>query len=85
MEVQFTPDEEQKLNELAALRGRESAATLVRDIIEGYFEELAPTREMLESRYDDLKSGRVKPISGEEVEAYFQEKSAARRSQKLGS
>jgi hypothetical protein len=32
---------------------------------------------MLNSRYDDLKSGRVKPIPGEEVEAYFREKSAA--------
>ena len=32
---------------------------------------------MLNSRYDDLKSGRVKPIAGDEVEAYFREKSAA--------
>ena len=44
--------------------------------------ELAQKREMLDSRYDDLKSGRVKPIPGDEVEAYFREKSAAaRRSQ----
>jgi len=28
-------------------------------------DELARTREMLNSRYDDLKSGRVKPIDGE--------------------
>ena len=27
---------------------------------------LLQTREMLNSRYDDLKSGRVKPIDGEE-------------------
>jgi len=32
----------------------------------GYFDELARTREMLNSRYDDLKSGKVKPIDGEE-------------------
>jgi hypothetical protein len=32
----------------------------------GYFDELARTREMLDSRYDDLRSGRVKPIDGEE-------------------
>jgi hypothetical protein len=30
------------------------------------FDEFARTREMLDSRYDDLKSGRVKPIDGEE-------------------
>jgi hypothetical protein len=29
----------------------------------GYFDELARTREMLNSRYDDFKSGKVKPIS----------------------
>lgn len=31
----------------------------------GYIPELAKTRDMLNSRYDDLKSGRVKPIDGE--------------------
>lgn len=45
-------------------------------------DELAQNRDMLDSRYDDLQSGRVKPIPGEEVEAWFREKSAAaRRSQ----
>ena len=42
-------------------------------------DELARTREMLNSRYDDLKSGKVKPISRDEIVAYFREKSAARR------
>jgi hypothetical protein len=36
---------------------------------------------MLNSRYDDLKSGRVKPISREEIVAHFREKSAARQTQ----
>jgi hypothetical protein len=34
---------------------------------------------MLNSRYDDLKSGRVKPISRDEVVGHFREKSAAAR------
>ena len=81
MEVQFTPDVEKKLNELATQSGR-GPAELLQDALAGYFEEVAQTRELLNSRYDDLKSGRVKPIPGEEVEAYFREKSAAaRRSQ----
>jgi hypothetical protein len=50
----------------------------VKDVVEGYFEELAQTREMLTSRYDDLRSGRVQAIPGEEVAAYFREKSAGR-------
>jgi hypothetical protein len=32
----------------------------------GYFDELTRTREMLDSRYGDLKSGKVKPIDGKE-------------------
>jgi hypothetical protein len=42
-------------------------------------DELAQTREMLAKRYDNLKSGSVKPISGEEIIAHFREKSAAAR------
>ena len=86
MEVHFAPETEQKLKDLAAQNGRGSADELVQDVVEGYIEELAQTREMLDSRYDDLKSGRVKPIPGEEIEAYFRKKSAAaRRSRQPGS
>ncbi len=53
---------------------------LIEDAVAGYFEELTQTRETLNSRYDDLKSGKVKPISGDEVIAHFRQKSAARRS-----
>lgn len=42
-------------------------------------------RGMLDGRYDDLKSGRVKLIPGGEVEAYFHEKSAAARRLQSGS
>ena len=76
MEIHFAPETEKKLQDLAAQNGRKTADELVQDVIEGYFEELAQT---LTSRYDDLKSGRVKPIPGDEVEAYFRDKSAAAR------
>ncbi len=66
MDVHFAPDVEKKLNDLAALSGRESADAFVQDLVGEYINELAQTREMLDSRYDDLKSGRVKPIDGEE-------------------
>jgi len=64
MEVHFNPDLEAKLDQLARETGREMGE-LVEDIMVGYFEELHQTRELLNSRYDDLKSGRVKPIDGE--------------------
>lgn len=68
MEVHFTPELEKKLNDIAAQTGR-AAAELVQDVIAGYVDELGETREMLDSRYDDLKSGRVKSIDGE---AFFE-------------
>ena len=79
MEVHFTPETERKLNDLAVQSGRGTAEALLQDVVEGYFDELAQTREMLNSRYDDLKSGSVKRISRDEVVAYFREKSAAAR------
>jgi predicted transcriptional regulator len=78
MEVQFTPDVEKKLNDLAAQSGR-AANEVLQDALAGYFEEVMHTRQMLDSRYDDLKSGRVKPISRDEIVAHFREKSAAGR------
>src|SRR5579862_4323924 len=78
MEVQFTPETEKKLKELAAASGRRTD-DLVEDAMAGYVDELIKLREMLNRRYDDLKSGRVKPIPGDEVEAHFRRKSAAAR------
>ena len=76
MEVNFTPETEKKLKDLATQSGRGTADELVQEVVEGYF-DLAQTHEILDSRYDDLKNGRVKPIPGDEVVAYFREKSAA--------
>ena len=85
MEVHFTPEAEKKLKDLAADSGRGTADELVQHVVDGYFQELARTREMLNSRFDDLTSGRVKPIVGDDVVAYFREKSAAARRSQPGS
>ena len=68
MEVHFTPELEKKLNDLAVRTGR-ATDDLVQDVVAGYVDELAAVHEMLGSRYDDLKRGRVKPIDGE---AFFE-------------
>ncbi|MEO8369270.1 MAG: hypothetical protein ABI806_08725 [Candidatus Solibacter sp.] len=78
MEVHFTPELEKKLNDLAALSGC-AADELVQDAVAGMLDELAGTRAMLKSRYDDIKSGCVKLIPGEDAFARLREKSAARR------
>jgi len=80
MEVHFTPDVQAKLDRLASETGR-SANEFVQDAVAGYVDELAGVRATLDRRYDELKSGRVKPISGDEVAARFRAKSAARRAE----
>ena len=66
MEVRLTPDLEAKLDQLSAETGR-TKEELVQDAMAGYLTGLSQLRDTLDSRYDDIKSGRVKPIDGEEV------------------
>jgi len=51
----------------------------VEDVMTGYFVELPHLRAALDSRYDDLKSGRVTPIDGEAFFESLRAKSEARR------
>jgi predicted transcriptional regulator len=74
MEVHLSQETGSRLQELAAKTGR-APDELVEDAMAGYLQELAETREMLDSRYDDLKSGRVKPVDGEEAFARLRDKS----------
>ena len=80
MEVDLSPELEKRLNDLAMQTGR-PAAELVREAVSDVVDELAGTRTLLDRRYDDIKSGKVKLIPGDQIEAYFREKSEnARRS-----
>ena len=79
MEVHVTPETAKKLKDLAATSGRAPEA-IVEDALAGCLEEVASVRKTLDGRYDDLKSGRVKPIDGEEAFRTLREKSERRRS-----
>ena len=83
MEVQFENDLQNKLDEFARQSGR-PIGELVQDAVAGYLDEFAGTNSMLDSRYDDIKSGKVKLIPGDEAFARLREKSEARRA-KSGS
>jgi predicted transcriptional regulator len=78
MEVRFTPDVQTKLEQMARETGRPSEE-LVEDAVVGYFDELTHTRELLDRRFDDLESGRVKPIDGGEAYRLLMEKTEAQR------
>ncbi len=79
MDVHLTPDLAAKLDRLATETGRPKDE-LVQDAMAGYFAELSQAREMLDRRYDGIKSGRIKPVDGEEAFAHLRQKSQARRS-----
>jgi len=78
MEVHFAPEVEKKLNDLAARSGR-GTDELLQDALAGYLDELAQTREMLNRRYDELKSGKVTLIDGEEAFARLKAKTEVQR------
>jgi hypothetical protein len=81
MEVRLRPDLQAKLDEWTAQTGR-GADELVEDALTGYFEELSELRSTIESRYDDLELGRVKPMTADELFARLREKSEGRRTQR---
>ena len=66
MVVRLKPETESRLQELAATTGRQPD-DLLADAMVGYLAELAQVRKMLDDRHDDLKSGRVVPIDGQEA------------------
>jgi predicted transcriptional regulator len=78
MKVRVSAETAKKLNDLAARSGR-APNDIVEDALAGYLAEVAVVRTTLDSRYDDLKSGRVKPIDGEEFFRQLRERSQRRR------
>ena len=78
MVVHLKPETESRLQELAATTGR-APDELVEDAMAGYLIELAQLRGTLDTRYDEIKSGRVKPLDGEEAFNRIRSKSEDRR------
>jgi predicted transcriptional regulator len=78
MEVHVNPETAKKLKDLASTSGR-APEQIVEDALAGYLEEAAILRETLDSRYDEMKAGRVKPVDGDEAFRRLREKSERRR------
>ena len=82
MEVHFKPDVQAKLEQMARESGRPSDE-LIEDAVIGYFDELTHAREMIDRRFDELESGMVTPIDGEETFQRLIENTNAQRRQRL--
>ncbi|MGB7282680.1 MAG: hypothetical protein WBE13_10495 [Candidatus Acidiferrum sp.] len=74
MVVHLKPETESRLQDLAATTGR-APEDLVEDAMSAYLAELVEVRNMLDGRYDDIQSGRVAPIDGEDAFARLRQKS----------
>ena len=81
MDVPFSTDEQARIDEIASSTGQ-GAAQFVREVMNGYFEELDEVRHTLRTRYDDIKSGRVMPVDGEEIFAKLRRRSEQLRARR---
>ena len=79
MEVHLSPETEARIHSIAAETGR-TPEQVVQDATATYLEELSNIRDTLDSRYDDVVQGRVKPIDGNESFDRCRRKSQDRRS-----
>ncbi len=79
MEVRLRPETESRIQELADKTGR-APDDVVEDAMAGYLQDLSETRSMLDCRYDDMKSGRVRAIAGDQAFASLKRKGEKRRS-----
>lgn len=77
MEFRVTAETTRTLKDLAETSGR-APEDIVEDALAGSLEEVASVRTTLDSRNDDLKSGRVKPIDREKACTTIREKSGRR-------
>jgi predicted transcriptional regulator len=77
MVVHLSPETESRLQELAATTGR-APEEIVEDAMTGYLAEFAQVRDKLDRRYDEMKTGQVQPIDGEEVFRQLRQKQKPR-------
>ncbi|HXR38710.1 MAG TPA: hypothetical protein VN776_06440 [Terracidiphilus sp.] len=78
MEVRLEPELAAKVEQWSVETGR-PVGDLVEDAITGYFSEVQQLRETLDRRYDEMASGQVKGIPGDEARRMLEERIAARQ------
>ena len=67
MEVHLPPKDHARLTEIAEKTGRPESE-IVREVMRTYLDGMDDVREMLDSRLEDIESGRVKPITAEQLQ-----------------
>ena len=75
--VKLKPETESRLQQLAASTAR-VPDELVEDAMSGYLADLSQLRNTLDRRYDQIKSGKVQPIAGEDAFTRLRNKNHSR-------
>jgi len=78
MELHLNPELTVKVEQWSARTGR-PAGDLMEDALAGYLIEQADLGNLLDSRYDDLATGRVQAVDGAQAYELLQERARARR------
>ncbi len=78
MEVHLSPEAQAKLDEFTRQHGRSSDDT-ISNAVNAYLDRLPDARKTLARRYDDLDSGAVQLIDGDEAFRRLMEKTETRR------
>lgn len=78
MELRLEPELSAKVEQWSAQTGR-PVSDLVEDAVAAYLTELGELREKLDSRYDDIVSGKVQLAQGDEAYRMLKDRANARR------
>lgn len=78
MELHLKPELSSKIEQWSAQTGRPSI-DLIEDAVAGYFNELGELRAQLDSRYDDIASGKAQLVNGDEAYRTLKDTANARR------
>ena len=78
MSIRLTPEHEAWIKELARQTGRDNNEVLG-EVIDSYFAELGRINATLDRRYDEIKTGEIKPIRGDDVFERLRRTSEGRR------
>jgi predicted DNA-binding protein len=81
MEVQLSPDDHARLTDIAEKTGR-LESEIVREVMRSYLDGMDDVREMLDGRLEDIESGRVKPITAEQLQENLARRKQAFRQQR---
>jgi predicted transcriptional regulator len=78
MDVSLNPDLAARLEQWAAQTGRDPEE-LIADAMAGYFAELSRTRELIDGRYESLRSGKADLVDGDEALRMLKQSTDAQR------